>query len=281
MKPDLLVWPEASVPNMLRYDDAIREGVLKLIRKHRVWAIVGTDDAEILNRDQPGKEIIKYYNSSFALSPDGFLAGVYRKRQLVIFGEYIPFVNYLKFLKYLSPAGENSFTPGEAPVPFKLDNLGVVVSVLICFEDVFPHVARHYVKEDTDFLLNLTNNGWFGESAAQWQHAATAVFRAVENDIPLVRCTNNGLTCWVERTGAMREVYFDNSNDVYKSGFKIVAVPLLSQNEKRGLTFYTRNGDVFGWSCFAITVASLIPGAARKLRRKKRPSEEALVAPPS
>ena len=106
-------------------------------------------------------------------------------------------------------------------------------------------------------MVNLTNNGWFGESAAQWQHAATAVFRAVENRIPLVRCANNGLTCWVDSAGAMHDVYFPGSTDIYKAGFKIVDVPVLAAGETRVLSFYTRYGDVFGWTCFALTTLDL------------------------
>jgi apolipoprotein N-acyltransferase len=122
--------------------------------------------------------------------------------------------------------------------------------VLICFEDIFPHHTREYVDEDTDFLLNLTNNGWFGEGAAQWQHAANAVFRAVENGVPLVRCTNNGLTCWVDERGRMYDIYFPGTGDIYGVGFKLVKVPLLG-GRKREATFYRRHGDLFGWSCVA------------------------------
>src|SRR5438128_10831173 len=103
-----------------------------------------------------------------------------------------------------------SFTPGDVPMPFEMEGSRaggvperwrVKTSALICFEDNFPHLVREYADDDTDFLVNLTNNGWFGESAAQWQHAANAAFRAVENGLPLVRCTNNGLTCWVDAQG--------------------------------------------------------------------------------
>jgi apolipoprotein N-acyltransferase len=96
-----------------------------------------------------------------------------------------------------------------------MPDLNVTTSVLICFEDTFPHLAREDVLPDTDFLLNLTNNGWFGESAAQWQHAATASFRAVENGLPLVRCANNRLTCWVVRLGASRRALRFRLKDIY------------------------------------------------------------------
>jgi apolipoprotein N-acyltransferase len=255
-KPDILVWPEASVPNMLRHHEDTAKAVIELTRKHKVWAILGSDDAEM----RPGGQTLRdvdYFNSAFAVSPEGELTAMYRKRRLVIFGEYIPFVKQLPFVKYLSPAGETGFTPGTKPVPFNLKSVGVIASVLICFEDTFPHLVREYVEPNTDILVNLTNNGWFGESAAQWQHAATAVFRAVENRIPLVRCANNGLTCWVDPAGAMHEVYFPETDDIYKAGFKMVEVPVLAAGETRALSFYTRQGDVFGWACFALTALNL------------------------
>jgi apolipoprotein N-acyltransferase len=216
---------------------------------------------------------LDYFNSAFAISPDGKLTGMYRKRQLVIFGEYIPFVKQMPFMKYLSPIGETGFTPGTKPIPFRLDSLDLVASVLICFEDTFPHLVREYVEPNTDVLVNLTNNGWFGESAAQWQHAATAVFRAVENRIPLVRCANNGLTCWVDSTGAMHDVRFEGSTDIYKAGFKIVNVPVLAAGETRSLSLYTRYGDVFGWTCVTLIALNLLwnyvkHGFKRKLQHR-------------
>ncbi len=87
----------------------------------------------------------------------------------------------------------------------------VKTSPLICYEDMFPQLGRRAVRGDTDFLVNLTNDGWFGQSAEQWQHMAGAVFRAVENGVPLVRCCNNGVTCWIDATGRVREIFRDNN----------------------------------------------------------------------
>lgn len=255
-KPQLLVWPEAAVPTMLRYDTNTANAVRNLVTNHNVWAIVGTDDAIPRNPLNPDADKIDFYNSAFAINRHGELAGDYRKRLLVIFGEFVPFIEWLPFLKYLTPVGENSFSRGTEAAPFHLGELGLTTSVLICFEDTFPHFVRNYVKEDTDFLLNLTNNGWFGESAAQWQHAAAAIFRAVENRTTLVRCANNGLTCWVDEFGRLHEVGFENTDNIYAPGFKIAEIPLLPQGGKRALTFYTRYGDVFGWLCVGMTLAA-------------------------
>ena len=131
---------------------------------------------------------------------------------------------------------------------------------------MFPHYAREHAGGDIDFLVNITNDGWFGESAAQWQHAANAAFRAVENGVPLVRCANNGVSCWMDRCGAMQNVAFADSTDVYRAGFKIVTVPLPSAETKPHRTFYNLHGDVFGWGCVVVTAVILAP----RLRLPKR-----------
>jgi apolipoprotein N-acyltransferase len=197
------------------------------------------------------------------------VVATYRKRRLVIFGEYVPLARWLPFLRRFTGVG-GDFTPGAEFVPFQLSDLKVKTSVLICFEDVFPHSAREHVEADTDFLLNLTNNGWFGESAAQWQHAASAVFRAVENGLPLVRCANNGLTCWVDAVGRLNEVFFPGSSDVYGAGFKIAHVPLLA-GQQRPPTCYRRHGDWFGWTCAGFAVLTL---GRRCLGQRREPARQ-------
>lgn len=263
-KPQLLIWPEAAVPTMLRHDTNTSAAVINLATNHNVWAIVGTDDAIPRNWLNPQADKIDYYNSAFAISPRGELVGDYRKRHLVLFGEFVPLTEWLPFLKYLSPVGENSFQPGKEAVPFHLGDLNVTTSVLICFEDSFGHLVRNDVKEDTDFLVNITNDGWFGESAAQWQHAAAAIFRAVENHIPLVRCANNGLTCWIDEAGRLHEVDFEEGASIYAAGFKTAEIPLLPLNTKRALTFYTRHGDIFGWLCIGLTAGAYAFTSKRK-----------------
>jgi len=262
-KTDLLIWPEAAVPKLFRYHKEMFEPITELARSNHVWTIIGADDME----PKPGStnpEDADFFNSSFLITPEGGLRETYRKRGLVIFGEYIPLARWLPFMKFLTPA-QGSFTPGLSPVPFKLDDLDVTTSVLICFEDVFPHLARQYVKDDTDFVVNITNNGWFDESAAQWQHATSAIFRTIENGVPLLRCSNNGLTCWVDQFGRIRQVFRDHKGSVYGQGFMMADIPLGAQNRSR--TFYNAQGDVFGWVCVGWAVLLL----GRKLAGLRRP----------
>jgi apolipoprotein N-acyltransferase len=253
---DVLVWPEAGVPGVFRYDQAIHDRIAQFVRAHKVWLIFGGDDLTFRQGPRDDPNSYDAFNSSFLLDPTGALQAIYHKRRLVIFGEYVPLRRVLPFMKYLTPI-TGSFATGKVPVPFVMPALGAEVSVLICFEDVFPHLAREHVGSKTDFLLNLTNDGWFGESAAQWQQAANATFRAVENGVPLVRCTNNGLTCWIDSQGRYRSTFVDASGRIYGPGYQKIQVPVLNGQE-HPLTFYGRWGDVFGWWCLGMSVLILI-----------------------
>ncbi len=271
-RTDLLIWPEAAVPSFARWDTNIYPAITNLVRQHRVWLVLGSDDIARVQQATQG-DGCEYYNASFLVNPDGDFVERYRKRKLVIFGEYIPLVRWLPFVKWFTPI-EGGFTPGIRPIPFHLRNPAVKTSVLICYEDIFPHVVREYADDDTDFLINITNDGWFGESAAQWQQAASALFRTVENGLPLVRCANNGLTGWVDSRGRLREVFRDERGSIYGAGFLSVDIPLLGVGQKRTPTFYHEHGDWFGWGCVGIggaMLASRILGA-RRLGRQRQAS---------
>jgi apolipoprotein N-acyltransferase len=252
---DLLIWPEAAVPKLLRYDKETFEAITGLARRHHVWFIVGSDDAEP-RAGSNNPDDADYFNSSFLISPEGKLMERYVKRNLVIFGEYLPLRAWLPFLKYFTPI-EGGFTPGTHSVQFALPDLGVQTSVLICFEDTFPQLARTDVRPETSFLVNITNDGWFDEGPAQWQHAVTALFRTVENRLPLVRCSNNGLTCWMDAQGRMRDVFRDSRGTIYGPGYLLAEIPLAAGRE-HPVTFYTRHGDWFGWGCVGIAGIWLI-----------------------
>jgi apolipoprotein N-acyltransferase len=268
-KTDLLIWPESAVPGV---DETNYIAITNLIRLHNVWLIFNAEDSvwrpEAKNRDD-----FDVFNAAFLVNPEGRFAAVYHKQKLVVFGEYIPLVRWLPFIKWFTPITD-SFASGDRPVPFDMERraparlevqlgtnqaeavLGapdrVKTSTLICFEDMFPELAREYVHDDTDFLVNLTNDGWFGDSAEQWQHMAGGVFRTVENGVPLVRCCNNGVTCWIDATGRVREILKDQAGSVYGIGAMTIELPL----QKHAPTFYNRHGDRFGWGC--VILASVL-----------------------
>jgi apolipoprotein N-acyltransferase len=249
--PDLVLWPEASLPGGLAPEDF--ERLASRIREARVWMVFGADDVEELPAEAPDAEPShRAYNASFLLDPDGRVAASYRKRRLVMFGEYIPFGRWFPVLQRLAPIGDG-FHPGKTPVPFRMPSLGLTVSTLICFEDNFPQEARAHAAPDVDVLVNLTNNAWFGEAAAQWQHAVNAVFRAIETGLPLVRSCNNGLSCWIDTRGRMHSPRLSAGTSIYEAGFDIVSVPYGGRRP----TLFQRFGDLFGWTCVAATLAAL------------------------
>ncbi len=112
-------------------------------------------------------------------------------------------------------------TAGDRPGLFHLTEPVANFSVLICYEDLFPQEVRQSQNQQTDFLLNVTNDGWFGDSAAQWLHTVNALFRAVELHLPLVRCCNNGITCWIDTCGRLHNLYFPESKNVYQAGYTV------------------------------------------------------------
>ncbi|MBU6400551.1 MAG: apolipoprotein N-acyltransferase [Verrucomicrobia bacterium] len=256
-RPDLLVWPEAALPEFS--EDNFR-ALTNLVAAHRAWMVFGADDAEPSPR-KAGGDLELFYNAAFLLDPTGHLAAVYHKQRLVIFGEYVPLARQLPFLKSFTPI-QGEFAEGNGPVQFRLTRPEAQCSVLICFEDTFAVLAREAAAPGTDFLLNLTNDGWFGESAEQWQHAVNAAFRAVETGRPLVRCTNNGLSCWIDACGRLHGIYFPGDRNIYRPGVKTARIPLRGRAERGGLTFYGRHGDWFGWGCVgwvAVTCAARFP----------------------
>ena len=251
-RPDLLLWPESAVPAF----DGAYTAVSRFAQSNHVAIIFNGDDAEF----RP--DATNFFNAAFFVRPeDGRCAGVYHKQNLVIFGEYVPLARWLPFLKWLTPI-EGGWTPGDQPAVFAGGHY--TVAPLICFEDVFPGTARRAAASGPDLLVNLTNDGWFSESAEQWQHLANAVFRAVENGLPLVRCANNGVTGWIDEHGRVRQVFRTASGSEYGAGALLMEIPLRPATAAAAPTFYQRHGDWFGWSCAAVALAMLVVRRSRR-----------------
>ena len=286
-KTDLLIWPEAALPE---FDEASYTAITNLVCRHHIWMIFNADDT-VWRANAKSRNDYDDFNAAFLFDPDGKLAGVYHKRKLVIFGEYIPLVRWLPFVKWFTPI-EGGYAAGNKPVQFQIGwwssartpreplielnngsseasphHQAINASPLICFEDMFPQTARDSAQSGTDFLVNLTNDGWFGEGAEQWQQAAAAIFRAVENGLPLVRCCNNGVTSWIDAHGTVKQVFKDANGGIYGVGAMTFELPL--PNGKPAPTFYNRHGDWFGWASAAITLGLLLPQISRQKKATK------------
>ena len=255
-KPDLLIWPETALPEMITRNQFTQDAIVNLLHSHKTWMLFGASDYEA-HPDANGVKVTEWFNGAFLINPAGEMVGRYHKRHLVPFGEFMPGAHWFPWLARFRAAGAG-LTPGGRPGLLYATDPRANFSTLICYEDLFPQEVREGQNQDTDFLVNITNDGWFGDSAAQWLHLVDALFRSVELHLPLVRCCNNGITCWIDARGGLHNVYFPGSNNEYQSGYKLIEVPLASSQPTYRPTFYRLNGDVFGWSCVLLTTGLVL-----------------------
>ncbi len=186
-----ILWPESATPFYFHEDPPAAEHVRDLVRETGTALLFGTDEIE---RGSPDR----YYNSAFMLDPAGATAAVYRKMFLVPFGEYVPFGDLLTFVAPLVEA-VSAFSPGTRVTMMPVD--GHMVSTAICYEVVYPHLIRAGVREGSELLTTITNDAWYGESSAPFQHFELAKLRTIEQGRYLVRAANTGISGIVDPYG--------------------------------------------------------------------------------
>lgn len=249
--PDVILWPEATTPWAVRGDDQVRAWAEGLVRKAHVPLVLGSDAIERAN--QPGE---KWFNAACMIDPVSGLSPVYyAKRKLVQFGEYVPLRPLLGWLKKVVPIGDDDFSRGQAAVPLVvgLGDHALTLGPLICYEDTFPNLARENTLAGADALVVLTNNGWFGEGGAAYQHAAHSVLRAVETRRPVLRCGNAGWSGWIDEFGGVRTVLTNDDGSVYFRGTQTVAVTRDARWIGRE-SYYVQHGDWFVVWCAVFAV---------------------------
>jgi apolipoprotein N-acyltransferase len=208
-----------------------------------------------------------WYNAAYVVDPKlGVQTAYYAKRRLVQFGEYIPLRPLLGWIGKFTPLGDD-FSPGSDPSPLlvPLKSGSAALGVLICYEDLFPALARDEVRSGADALVVLTNDAWYGEGAAAYQHAAHSVLRAVENRRPVLRCGNAGWTGWIDEFGSVRKLLADDGGSVYLRGTLTDDVSRDSRWVGRD-SFYVEHGDWFVvvcacLACFALSLLGLTSDA--------------------
>lgn len=235
LQPELIIWPETGTPGALRYDPESYSLVTNLAALAKSPLLVGTMDVSAGD----------WFNAAALVQPDGRISGLYHKIHLVAFGEYVPLRKIFPCMKWLTPI-DGSFECGRAYSLFALGPLRF--GTVICFEDTIPDLYRQFIRRGADFMVNLTNDAWFKESPAAEMHLANAVFRAVESRRPLVRCTNNGVTCVVDDSGFIKP---ERRLPPHQEGLLVCTVPLSSTAAP---TFYTRHGDWFVALCAFVSV---------------------------
>ena len=271
-KVDMIVWPETSAPGLLNLDPKFwrdidrfsQTSIFELAKELQTYLLVGGIAIE------PGKgnnfEESTLYNSAFLYGPDGRPLDRYDKLHLVIFGEYTPLREVFPFLRHMVPY-EIDLSPGSPPQAEKLLGLkgknqkDYRFATLICYEDTVPPLARHFTRQGADFLLNITNDGWFHDSPELDQHLAIMVFRAVENRIGIARAANTGISAFVAPSG---DVY----SLITKDGKRREVEGILEGTiliARGGPSFYTRYGDLFSQFCLLVSVGLLLMPTVRRL----------------
>ncbi len=192
-KPDLIVWPETSVPGFL-HDPGIAQRLKRLSQETGTLLLAGIPTEAPLAP-------YPMFNSAVLLGPSGEILEKHSKLHLVPFGEYIPAEPLLGWLNRIYPIGR--FNPGERFTVFESPAGSAVTpfGVLICFEDLFPALSLRFVREGARFLFVITNDAWFEKTAASLQHLQASVFRAVEGRVWVVRAGNTGWSGFVDPTG--------------------------------------------------------------------------------
>ncbi len=234
----LTIWPEAATPFFLQDPLALAEEVRRLPQQTGNYLLVGSPAYE-----QAG-DSYRYFNSAFLFSPQGDELGRSDKIHLVPFGEYVPLGSLLSFINKLV-VGVGDFSPGVVN-PLSLN--GHKLGVLVCYEAIFPELARDYVRQGSSLLVNLTNDAWFGRSSAPYQHLAMTRFRAIENRIWVARAANTGISALIAPSGEVKV-----AGPLFESTVLVDQVGLGSEK-----TIYTRFGDLFAYSCLLATGCGLV-----------------------
>jgi len=251
--PDLIIWPETSYPYLTDGSEGstgeIKELALKVDSPILAGVVFEEDGA--------------YYNSAMLFRPRGEPV-VYHKTHLVPFGEYVPLEERLSFLRRhinkpigdfekggiytLFPMERTSYFPYTEGVKARQINF-YKCGTLICFEDIFPYITREFVKRGADFMVNITNDAWFGKTAAARQHMQASVFRAVENRVPVVRAANTGISCFIDALGRVSPGVVSEGEETFVEGFATGSIDMYPAR-----SYYTLYGDVFAYFCIFMSI---------------------------
>jgi len=238
--PDLIIWPESALPFIFGYQEALTRKVVDFQKQRGSYLLFGSVTGKGGNQASS-----KLANSAVLLSPEGDVVSTYDKMRLVPFGEYVPLKKFLPFIEKMVVA-VGDFVPGKEYIvmntPFaKIGNL-------ICYEIVFPGLVREFVDRGANVLVTITNDAWFGRTSAPYQNFSMAVFRAVENRVPVVRSANTGISGFIGPQGRIV-----NKSEIFVEASLTESVPI-----GKGKSIYTKVGDVFAWSCMAGSLLMII-----------------------
>jgi apolipoprotein N-acyltransferase len=249
-EPELLVWPETALPFFYQDAPFFSPKMRDLSTELGALLLFGSPAYKRIN----GK--IRYYNRAYMVTPGISVPQYYDKRHLVPFGEYVPLKKYLPFINHLVQAAGN-FAQGEKQSPLKEKDLSM--GVLICFEAIFPELARDLSREGANLLVNITNDAWFGTTSAPYQHLSMAVFRSVETGIPMIRAANTGFSAFIGTNGKIL-----SKTHLFVEAVLDRSLPVSPAKP----TIYTRSGDLFAGVLVLISLLNLLYSFQKRLKKR-------------
>jgi apolipoprotein N-acyltransferase len=246
---DLVMWSESSYPFGIpreQTEDFPERSRARIRRGFTVPLVFGAIT-------EPRDPETPRYNTALMLAGDGRIVATFDKIFLLMFGEYIPFRS---ILEPILPKNAGHFSRGERIVTFPFEHEGETYRLgpMICYEDIVPEFGRRLSAHHPHLLVNITNDAWFGDTAEPWEHLALSVFRAVEVRNDLVRAVNTGVSAFIDANGrVMSRSYAVDPHITPKEMTGHLGEVRLMEG---GHTFYARFGDLFGWLCAGLTLAS-------------------------
>jgi apolipoprotein N-acyltransferase len=234
----VVVWPETAAPFFYGWEAGLSRRLDAIAVSGGIPVIFGAPWY-----DPAGGG--KFFNSVFHMDARGVVLGRYDKRHLVPFSEYIPLRSVLFFLSKLTE-GDEDFSTGTGPALFRVGGLPVAASV--CYEALFPALIRDGVLGGATWLVNVTNDAWFGDTIAPYQHLAMARMRCVEFRRPMVRAANSGISAFIDGDGGVAA-----SLGLFQRGVLVAAI-----RPATGETVYAKTGEIFGISCSILTLLAFI-----------------------
>jgi apolipoprotein N-acyltransferase len=235
----LIIWPETSAPFFYQRTPDLAAEVQKIAKDSGAYLLFGSPAYELTGGGE------RYFNRAYLLNPQGETIGSYDKAHLVPYGEYVPLRRFFPFIGKMVPmVGDFA----EGPVGATVSMPEGAIGVLVCYESIFPYLSRAQVANGARLLVNITNDAWFGKTAAAYQHLSMAVLRAVENHVCLARAANTGISAFID--GAGRFLW---TSELYVPDAHAVDLAWLP-----GGSLYTQYGDVFAWTCVILAGLGLI-----------------------
>ena len=251
-RPVLVLWPESASPYAWSFVASYRERVMALCRELDVAILLST-----VWSDAPEDPDAPFYNAAVLVTKAGVLGPPYFKQRLVPFGEYVPLGGLLRMIRPISRAVPSAFTPGRGSTLLALGSWKLGGAV--CYEVVFPWIARGETRAGADVLFTLTNDAWYGRAGAQRQHFQSAVVRAIETGRPLVRAAITGIRGAVDATGRVLVTLDPDVKGAFSAPLERPSAPPPA----------VAVGDSVAWVCLAGLVAGIL--RARVLEPRKRP----------